>query len=908
VKADALHRALIEHAPSLFALLDTELVVRYVNPALSRLLGYEPSHVAGKSIERLLHPDDKTPFRGRVALALADSKPAGICRLRVKDSQGAWLEMEGAVVTLKGGPAVGSLLLELHDASERRRIQRELQESEARFRLMADHAPVMIWLDGPDMNLIFENRTALDFMGRTLEEEKGLGWTDNLHPDDREMALAAYRTAAQVRQPYSTEYRVRRHDGVWRRVLDKGVPRWLEDGSFAGYVGCHIDVTDIRDTTEQLRASEELHRALVAALQEGIVMHQADGTIVACNASAERILGVAPGQLTGQRSLSLKGPALDQEGNPIPEEDQPAMVTLRTGQMLTDVVMAVHKSEHELCWLSIGSRPLINAGEDRPYAAVTSFTDITDRLAAECELRQSEERYRAFVEHASEGVWRAEFTEPIPVGLPVETIVPLLLERAYVAECNSAFARMYGYEQPGEMIGIRVTEVHSADDPRTVEYLTTCVQNGFRAMETESVERDREGRTKYFMNNWVGIIEDGKLVRIWGTQRDITDRKVLEEQFRQARKMETAGRLAGGIAHDFNNLLTAILGMSDLLLGDLAPGDPHRSDVEEIKRAASRAASLTRQLLAFSRRQVLQPKILDVNAVVRATETMLRRVIGEDINLVTDLATDLGLIKADPGQLDQVILNLAVNSRDAMPRGGNLAITTRNARIEPSTGGMESIMPPGRYIALSVSDTGTGMSPEIQRHLFEPFYTTKEPGKGTGLGLATVYGIVKQSGGYIFADTEPGRGTTFRIYLPRAQGKAEEPDTLQTHVPETVAAGTILLVEDEEAVRKLARRVLEGSGYKVLEARDGKAALNAVAAHPGPLDLVLTDVVMPGMSGQELSARLVAQRPGLNVLYVSGYTDDAILQHGRLLPNTAFLQKPFSPATLVSKVQEVLGR
>ncbi|HSE68087.1 MAG TPA: PAS domain-containing protein, partial [Gemmatimonadales bacterium] len=357
MKADALHRALIEHAPSLFALLDTELVVRYVNPALSRLLGYEPSHVAGKSIDRLLHPDDKANFSDRVALALTDSKPAGIRRLRVKDKQGAWVEMEGAAVTLQGGPAAGSLLLELHDASEHRRIQRELQESEARFRLMADHAPVMIWLDGPDMNLIFENRTALDFMGRTLEEEKGLGWTDNLHPDDREGFLATYRAAVEVRQPYTTEYRVRRHDGAWRRVLDKGVPRWLEDGSFAGYVGCHIDVTDIRDTSEQLRASEELYRALVAALQEGIVMHQADGTIVACNASAERILGVPPGHLIGQRTISTRGEPLDQDGNPIPEDKQPGMVALRSGRTLSDVVMAVHKSEHELCWLSIGSRP-----------------------------------------------------------------------------------------------------------------------------------------------------------------------------------------------------------------------------------------------------------------------------------------------------------------------------------------------------------------------------------------------------------------------------------------------------------------------------------------------------------------------------------------------------------------------
>jgi CheY-like chemotaxis protein len=371
--------------------------------------------------------------------------------------------------------------------------------------------------------------------------------------------------------------------------------------------------------------------------------------------------------------------------------------------------------------------------------------------------------------------------------------------------------------------------------------------------------------------------------------------------------METAGRLAGGIAHDFNNLLTAILGTSEILLQELPAYMPERNDVEEIKRAATRAANLTRQLLAFSRRQVLQPRILDLTSVVNGVETMLRRLIGEHITLLTHTAPELWQVRADPGQLEQVLLNLCVNARDAMPTGGTILIEAQNQRFEGTTLPPENVMPAGDYIRLTVSDTGVGMDPETQRHLFEPFFTTKEPGKGTGLGLATVYGIVKQSGGFIYAQSERGRGSQFRIFLPRVSGI---PEKLESHTPTPrppAAEGTLLLVEDEESVRRLARRVLEGVGYRVLEAASGTEALGIVESWEGPLDLVVTDVIMPGMSGQELSARLRERRPTLRILYVSGYTDDAILQHGILLPNTSFLQKPFTPGSLAQRVQEVMG-
>ncbi|MBC7251681.1 MAG: response regulator [Anaerolineae bacterium] len=390
-------------------------------------------------------------------------------------------------------------------------------------------------------------------------------------------------------------------------------------------------------------------------------------------------------------------------------------------------------------------------------------------------------------------------------------------------------------------------------------------------------------------------------------QNSLEELERTQAQLIQAQKMEAVGRLAGGVAHDFNNLLTAIIGNAEFLLMSLGPGDPLRRDVEEIKTAADRAAALTRQLLAFSRKQILQPKVLNLNVVVTNIEKMLRRLIGEDIELVTILAPDLGQVRADPGQLDQVIMNLAVNARDAMPRGGKLTIETKNVYLDEDYAHRYLEVEPGPYVMLAVSDSGVGMDEETMSHLFEPFFTTKDVGEGTGLGLATVYGIIKQSGGHITVYSEVGQGTTFRIYLPRIE-EAGRVGKRETRPEELLLGGeTVLLVEDADMVRELARRVLAESGYTVLVARDGEEAMRVCAEHKGPIHLLVTDVVMPGgMSGRDLAERLASRQPQMKVLYMSGYTDEAIVRHGILEPDVIFLQKPFTPAELTHKVREAL--
>ncbi len=402
--------------------------------------------------------------------------------------------------------------------------------------------------------------------------------------------------------------------------------------------------------------------------------------------------------------------------------------------------------------------------------------------------------------------------------------------------------------------------------------------------------------------------EAGRPRRLLGTVHDITTRRQMELQLRQAQKMEAVGRLAGGIAHDFNNILTAITGYAGLLLEDLAGDDARRADVDEIRRAAERAAALTRQLLAFSRQQVLAPRVLDLNELVTNLDKMLRRLIGEDMELVTVPAPDLGAIRADPGQLEQVLVNLVVNARDAMPEGGRLTIETANVTLDEEYARLHAPAVPGRYVLLAVSDTGMGMDPETRSHIFEPFYTTKEKGKGTGLGLATVYGIVKQSGGFVWVYSEPGQGATFKIYLPRVDEPAQPLEPLATATTSLRGTETVLLVEDEVTVRAVAREMLERQGYTVLEATGAEAAMALAEAHRGPIHLLLTDVVMPGSSGRALADRLTALRPELRVLFMSGYTDEAVVRHGILERGVAYLQKPFAPEGLARRVREVIDR
>jgi nitrogen-specific signal transduction histidine kinase len=394
---------------------------------------------------------------------------------------------------------------------------------------------------------------------------------------------------------------------------------------------------------------------------------------------------------------------------------------------------------------------------------------------------------------------------------------------------------------------------------------------------------------------------------IIGTGIDITERRKLEEQLQQSQKIEAIGRLAGGIAHDFNNLLTAIRGYSDLLLLRIDSSSPLRRDVEEIQKAGERAASLTRQLLAFSRKQVLQPKVLDLNAVVAGMDGMVRRLIGEDIDLVTVLKPGLWNVQADPGQVEQVIMNLVVNSRDAMPQGGKVTIETSNEELDDRYVRRHAVVKPGEYVRLSISDTGLGMDEVTKSRLFEPFYTTKEKGKGTGLGLSTVYGIVKQSGGYIWVYSETGKGAAFKVYFPRFRGATAEARREGTSGSAFYGRETVLVVEDEEVVRALVRGILEGNGYTVLTASDGVEAQKVGRSHKTPIHLIVTDVVMPKMGGREAAETLAQHLPGVKVLYMSGYTNDAIVRHGMIESGIPFLEKPFTPDALLRKVHQLLG-
>jgi two-component system cell cycle sensor histidine kinase/response regulator CckA len=466
--------------------------------------------------------------------------------------------------------------------------------------------------------------------------------------------------------------------------------------------------------------------------------------------------------------------------------------------------------------------------------------------------------------------------------------------------------RLLGLEEH-RLLGTSIDELLHPED--TVmggwEHL---VRGETRTVDLETRWQRPDGKPLWMYLN-ASLVQDtaGEPLYLLLYLRDITERKSLEDQLRQAQKMEAVGQLAGGIAHDFNNLLTAILGSTELLLADTPPGDPRREDVQEISRSAHRAAALVRQLLAYSRKQVLQPRRVDLNAIVRDMGAMLRRVVGEPIQLRLDLDPGLGHVTADPGQLEQVIANLGVNARDAMPRGGTLTITTSNVTGRGVTAAADEGVPAaGPLVSLAVTDTGIGMDDEVRGRLFEPFFTTKELGRGTGLGLATVYGIVRQSGGHIQVRSRPGEGSSFTVYLPRAEAPRPARGALAAAAPVSGGSETVLVAEDEEAVRHLVCRVLRAKGYRVLEARHAEAALELAAAAAEPIDLLLSDLVMPGLGGRALADRLLNARPGLRVLFITGYAAEAVERQGRLPAGHGLLEKPFTADQLAHKVRETL--
>jgi two-component system cell cycle sensor histidine kinase/response regulator CckA len=504
------------------------------------------------------------------------------------------------------------------------------------------------------------------------------------------------------------------------------------------------------------------------------------------------------------------------------------------------------------------------------------------------QLRAAEQRYRRLAENAPDIIFRYEvepnagFTFMSPLVQPITGYAP----EEFYADSD---------------LGFRI--VHPDDRAS----LDAVLRGESPASRVSALRLMHKNGTVVWIEQHHSLVHhrDGGIAAIECIARDVSDRKLLEEQFRQAQKMEAVGRLAGGIAHDFNNLLTVINGYSSLALEELDSADPLYTSIGEVNKAGERAAGLTRQLLAFSRRQVLTVQVLDLNSVVADVDRMLRRVLGEDIQYGTAPAPALHSVRADRGQIEQVIMNLAVNARDAMPDGGRLMIETANVELDENYAAQHSEVTPGDYVMLAVTDTGHGIDAATLSRIFEPFFTTKPQGRGTGLGLATVYGIVKQSGGSIGVYSEPGQGTTFKIYLPRVNAPPERVER-RPAARQITGSGTVLVVEDEESVRALILTVLKQAGYRILEARDGAEALAICDRHQGTIHLVITDIVMPEVSGRELAERVKTKRPEVKLLFMSGYTDNAMVQQGTLESDMPFLQKPFTPGALAGKVKALL--
>jgi PAS domain S-box-containing protein len=750
--------------------------------------------------------------------------------------------------------------------------------------------------------------------GYTADETLGKSIDELIFPSDRLPEAKWIAQCLQRGEHLTLETRRRRRDSTLIDVSVSSAPLVI-DGKVVAFYAVY------RDISERKRA-EALSSALYRIAEKASAAQDLQQFFAAIHGIIDELMCARNFAIAihDPESQLLTYPYFVDERDPAPA---PAKLgaglteyVLRTGEPLLctpELARQLHKrSQIEITtplpqqWLGVPLRvnqhtfgalvlksysPNIRFGErDKDVLALISqqLAAAIDRKRNEQALRRSEVRYRSMVQTAVYGIYRSS------------------LEGQFL-DVNPALIGMLGYNSALEVLALDPQKdvfVDPGEYTRLVEeFRSTGRTDG---LEVRWKRKDGASITVRISGRAVAGGDEPSDV-LEAIAEDITERRVLEDQFRQSQKMEAVGRLAGGIAHDFNNLLMVISGYTEVLLDQLTPGHPLHAKAEAIQGASDRATTLTRQLLAFSRKQLLELKVIDVNAIVTDMERLLRPLIGEDIELTTSLASNLGCTRADAGQLEQVIMNLVVNAKDAMPNGGKICIRTAAVTLDESYRPENTFIKKGPYVMISVSDSGQGMDRETQARIFEPFFTTKEKGKGTGLGLSTVYGIIKQSGGYVFVQSEIGRGTIFTIYFPRIDGPSEAHGANPVSMPASGGTETVLLVEDEDSVRQLVRETLESRGYRVLEAANGQAGLALAASHPDPIHLVITDVIMPGLSGHELVQQLLPARPALKVLYLSGYAQDAFPSSTAVESQKTFLQKPFTLQSLSRKVREILG-
>ncbi len=841
-----------------------------VNPAFEELTGLRRERVLGRRATEVLpgiEQEALIEIFGRVALTGEAAR---------FEQRSPPLDRSYDVVAFGWGH--GRFAAVFTDVTEQRRADEQLRLQGAALEAAAN----AIVITDREGRITWANPAFTELTGWSLDEVRGLSprilKSGQHDPAFYEELWQTIRSG----QVWQGEMVNRRKDGSFYYEEQTITPvRSPGRGEITSFVGVKVDVSERRAAREALVQSERRHRRLAEAAHDDIFIVDREGRVLYLNTAGATRLGQRPADVVGKPL-----------GEVLPPEV--AARFLRNVERVLASGEDLYVEERSLLdgrevWSGTWLTPL--TGEGGGIESVEAVSrDITTRVAAEQALRASEQRYRSLFERNLAGVYRTTL-------------------EGRIVECNDAFARALGYASGAEVRGLSAEDLYPTPALRRV-FVERLLSEG-TLVNHESEGRRKDGTSVWMLENAALVREEGGPY-IEGTIVDITERKNLQRQLGQAQKMEAVGQLAGGVAHDFSNILNVIGGYSELGLRKADERSPLRPYLEEIHRAADRASNLVRQLLAFSRGQIVEPSVLDLDEVVRGLEEMLRRLIPENIELVTSLSASPALVKVDRGQLEQVIVNLALNARDAMPRGGRLLIETTRADLDQAYCRRHVGASPGPHVMLTVTDSGIGMDAETQAHIFEPFFTTKESGRGTGLGLATVYGVVRRAGGSIWVYSEPGRGTVFKTYLPQVEGEMATAETARRAetAPAVVPRGTetILLVEDEEALRALARELLESLGYAVLDARHGAEALELSAAHGGRIDLLMTDLVMPHIDGQELATRLTAARPETRVLFVSGYAEDGAIREKLATRRVAFLQKPYSAAALGTSIRRLLDR